>query len=205
MVSMVSGLLASQATAARERMLSSSGALGRASPNKTQFDHVPDYDSGGQGIEGINRPRRHEPFRTRLEPRGGAGEQQREWGQPRPVRRLAEIAETLGADEILRHAEENQRKAVNEEIGVDGDDGGGDERLRLQIARPRRDRPGYHRHRDGDPDRPGARARPLPRPDPALGLTVEKAKTRRHQSLKRSLMPVFARVCASTVLTITAQ
>src|SRR5690348_10049373 len=53
MVSMVSGLLASQATAARERMLSSSGALGRASPYETQFDDVPDDDSGGEDIEGI--------------------------------------------------------------------------------------------------------------------------------------------------------
>jgi len=62
------------------------------------------------------------------------------------------------------------------------------------------------RDRDG---RPAGEA-PFAPIDGALALTVEKPKAlgaRRlaHQSLNNSLMPVLARVCASTVLTMTAQ
>ena len=140
-----------------------------------------------------------------------AGDQQRERRQAGERRRLAAVGEALGADEILRHRAQDQRKGIDDQIGVPRDDHRVDERLARQVARRVwRDGEGDDRQDQRDPDRRDAGARPFARPDKPLALAIEETETRRaralrHQSLSSSLMPVLARVFASTVLTITAQ
>ena len=147
----------------------------------------------------------------------GCGEQGHYRDQPGETDRQMAIAAPLHAEHDVADGDEEDGEAIGDQVGEGGDRHRRDEGALGQIVmRVRPQRKPAERQHDQQRQQPTGVQPPRRRiDDPVLvakqkaGAFAERLRSHRahiaHHVLKRSLIAVFARVCASTILTITAQ